>query len=98
MTGTPLDLTPFGGFLKGIGLFYWIAALACASLALWWFKRWWMKLGAAAAIVVAFITPAVQHVREKQQQYGRSKGKAGRGDGALRDALQERGREDHAHG
>ena len=69
MTGTPLDLTPFGVIVKGIGLLYWIAALTCAGLALWWFKRWWLKLGAAVAILATFITPAAQHVWDKQQQY-----------------------------
>jgi hypothetical protein len=35
VTGTPLDLTPFGSLLKGVGLLHWIAALACVVLALW---------------------------------------------------------------
>jgi hypothetical protein len=75
MTGTPLDLTSFGGLLKGIGLLYWIAALGCVGLALWWFKRWWLKLSVAAAILAMFIVPAAQHVMQTQQQYDAAKAK-----------------------
>jgi hypothetical protein len=73
MTGTPLDLTPFGGLVKGIGWLYWITALGCAGLALWWFKRWWLKLGLAAVVLAAFIVPAARHVLQKQQTYDSAK-------------------------
>jgi hypothetical protein len=69
MTGTPLDLTPFGGAVKAIGWLYWIAAFTCVVLALWWLKRWWLKLGVVAAILAVFVLPATRHVQEKQQQY-----------------------------
>jgi hypothetical protein len=73
MTGTPLDLTPFGGIVKGIGLLYWIAALGGAGLALWWFKRWWLKLSVAAAILAMFIVPAAQRAMQRQEQYNAAK-------------------------
>ncbi len=75
MTGTPLDLTPFGPLLKALGLLYWALALAVAGLALWLPKSWWLKLPLAALVLAAFIVPVAGHV---QQQ------------GAQRDAAQER--------
>jgi hypothetical protein len=68
VTGTPLDLTPFGGLLKGIGLLYWLAMLAVVGLALWWFERWWVKLAATAVVAAAFIAPIALYRQERQQQ------------------------------
>jgi hypothetical protein len=65
MTGTPLDLTPFGPLLKALGPLYWLAAALCIALALWWLKPRWLKLAAAALIVVAFATPVLQHKQAK---------------------------------
>ena len=54
MTGTPLDLTPFGPLLKGIGLIYW----ALAALGLWWALRgsapWQTKLLRVIPVVLLF--------------------------------------------
>jgi len=54
LTGTPLDLTPFGALLSGIGLIYWVLA----ALGLWWaFRgpaRWRTKLLRAIPVVVLF--------------------------------------------
>ena len=54
MTGTPLDLTPFGALLKGIGLIYWMLA----ALGLWWALRgsspWRTKLLRAIPVVLLF--------------------------------------------
>ena len=73
LTGTPLDLTPFGGLLAAIGWLYWLAALAIVLLALWWPKRWWVKL--ASALVVSgtvvypvFVRPVEQRVDAARQQ------------------------------
>lgn len=73
MTGTPLDLTPFGPLVKGLGLVYWVVALVLASAALWLFKRWWLMLGVAAAILVVFIVPAMQHAAKRQEQHDEAK-------------------------
>lgn len=47
LTGTLLDLAPFGGLLAALGWLYWLAALAIAAIALWLPKAWWKKLLAA---------------------------------------------------
>lgn len=69
MTGGPLDLTPFGSLLTGIGILYWVVALGGAGLALWLPKRWWVKLPAAALVLTAFIYPVAKHVEGKRQQH-----------------------------
>lgn len=77
MTGTPLDLTPFGPLLKGLGHLYWVVALAILLLALWWPKRWWLKLTSAAIVAAAvvypvFVRPIEKHVEaanEEQLQF-----------------------------
>lgn len=52
LTGTPLDLTPFGSLLTGIGGLYWLLGAG----GLWWALRgerpWKMKLLRAAPIVL----------------------------------------------
>jgi membrane protein implicated in regulation of membrane protease activity len=68
LTGTPLDLTPLGGLLGGLGILYWLAMLACVGLAVWWFKRWWLRLGVAAALAAAFVMPVTRHVSERETQ------------------------------
>ncbi len=75
MTGTPLDLTPFGPLLKGAGLLYWALALAGAALALWWFKRWWLKLGVAVAALAVFIAPVALHATKLRAEYDATKSK-----------------------
>lgn len=57
LTGTPLDLTPFGGPLAALGWLYWLAALAIVAIALWLPKAWWKKLLAAALVSGAVIYP-----------------------------------------
>jgi hypothetical protein len=61
--------------LKGIGLLYWVLALAGAALAVWWFKRWWLKLGATVAVLALFIVPAARHVTKQQAEYNAAKAK-----------------------
>jgi membrane protein implicated in regulation of membrane protease activity len=73
MTGTPLDLTPFGSVLTGIGILYWLLALAAAGFALWLPKRWWVKLLCATAVLAAFVYPVATHVEKRKQQHDESK-------------------------
>jgi hypothetical protein len=73
MTGTPLDLTPFGPLVKGLGLLYWVVALLLIGVALWLFKRWWLRLSVSAAILAAFVVPAVQRAAQQQEQYDAAK-------------------------
>ena len=47
LTGTPLDLTPFGPLLSALGLLYWVLALGAAGLALWLLRLWWANLSGA---------------------------------------------------
>jgi len=53
-TGTPLDLTPFGSVLQGIGILYWLLALGGLIAALIQPKRWWGKALAVTCILVGF--------------------------------------------
>ena len=50
LTGTPLDLTPFGGLLAALGWLYWAIAAGLIVLALWLPKAGWMKLAAGALV------------------------------------------------
>ncbi len=54
LTGTPLDLTPFGALLTGIGWFYWLLTAA----GLWWALRgnrpWKAKLLRALPVALVF--------------------------------------------
>ena len=66
LTGTPLDLTPFGPLLSALGLLYWAVALGAAGLALWLPRSWWAKLSTAAFVVAAFVYPVMSHVHTRQ--------------------------------
>jgi hypothetical protein len=68
LTGTPLDLTPFGPLLSFLGLMYWLLALALAGVALWVPGRWWLKVPVAVGIIAAFVYPVVTHQQEVKQQ------------------------------
>jgi len=54
LTGTPLDLTPFGSVLTAVGLLYWTVAIA----AMWWALRgerpWRQKAWRALPVVLVF--------------------------------------------
>lgn len=74
-TGTPLDLTPFGPVLQGLGILYWLLALAAAAFGYWLPKRLWAKLACTVAVLVAFVYPVVTHVQQKHQQHDEAKAK-----------------------
>jgi len=65
--GGPIDLTPFGGLLRGIGFLYWVVALGAAGFALWLPKRWAVKLPLAALVLAGFIYPIATRVSETKQ-------------------------------
>lgn len=72
MTGTPLDLTPFGGLLAAVGWLYWALALVPIALALWLPRAWWLKLASTAVVVGAvvypvFVRPVQNHVDERER-------------------------------
>lgn len=71
MTGTPLDLTPFGGLLAALGWAYWALALALVLFAIWLPKRWWLKLTLGAAVAAGVVYPLfvrpVQHRVDERQ-------------------------------
>ncbi len=54
MTGTPLDLTPFGALLQGIGVIYWLLAALGLWLALRGTARWRTKLLRLIPVVLLF--------------------------------------------
>jgi len=72
LTGTPLDLTPFGGVLAALGWLYWLLALGIVVFALWWPKRWWMKLASAAIVLSAVVYPVFIRPVEKHTQAARN--------------------------
>lgn len=73
ITGTPLDLTPFGSVLQGLGMLYWLLALAVAGFGMWWPKRWWVKLLCAAVVLAVFVYPVAIHVDKQLQQNDEAK-------------------------
>jgi hypothetical protein len=73
MTGTPLDLTPFGPLLSALGLLYWLLAIALIAFALWYPNRWLFKLPLAALVLMVFAYPVVRHAQLQQVQSNESK-------------------------
>lgn len=57
LTGTPLDLTPFGPLLSALGGAYVLLGLVMAGLAIWLPKARIAKAGLTLAVLVAFIYP-----------------------------------------
>lgn len=64
----PIDMTPFGAVLSGIGILYWLLALGATGFALWRPRRWWVKLPLAALVLAAFAYPIARHTQTKQLQ------------------------------
>ena len=79
MSGTPLDLTPFGSVLNAIGWLYWLVAFAILGFALWLPKVLWQKIAAVAiavaAVYLVFVRPAQTRLLAQQQQHKESNAK-----------------------
>ncbi|OUL98422.1 hypothetical protein [Variovorax sp. JS1663] len=73
MTGTPLDLTPFGPLLSVLGSLYWLLAIAAVAFVLWYPNRWLLKLSLAALVLTVFVYPVVRHAQTRQVQQDESK-------------------------
>jgi hypothetical protein len=69
LTGTPLDLTPFGGVLGAIGTIYWLLVLAGILAALWFPKNWLIKIGLVALIIGITVPPVIKHNSAKKTHY-----------------------------
>lgn len=67
--GGPIDMTPFGAVLSGIGILYWLLALGATAIAFWRPRRWWVKLPLAALVLAAFVYPVARHVQTKQLEH-----------------------------
>jgi len=68
LTGTPLDLTPFGSLLNALGLLYWAVVLGVMAMALWLPKSWQMKLAVAAIMGGIFVGPVALHLHRAKKQ------------------------------
>jgi hypothetical protein len=73
LTGTPLDLTPFGAVLEGIGTLYWMLVLAALAVALWKPKHWIVKLLSASAVIGIMVVPIALDVLAKREQQAKAK-------------------------
>jgi hypothetical protein len=73
LTGTPLDLTPFGAVLEGIGTLYWMLVLAALAVALWKPKHWLVKLISAVAVIGIMVVPIALDVLAKREQQAKAK-------------------------
>ncbi len=68
MTGTPLDLTPFGSILQGIGLLYWLIVIAALAIVLIKFKSWSTRTISAAVVLAIMVGPVALHGWKRYQQ------------------------------
>ncbi len=73
LTGTPLDLTPFGVLPQGIGLLYWLVVIAVLALVLTKIKNRTRKLLAAVAVLAILVGPVMHHVWKKHEQRQQAK-------------------------
>lgn len=75
LTGTPLDLTPFGAVLQGIGLLYWLFVIAVLIFVLTNVKGRLPKTLSAIAVLVVMAGPVVLHVMKRLEQQQEAKAK-----------------------
>jgi hypothetical protein len=67
LTGTALDLTPFGVVLQGIGIAYWLLVVAVLVLVLVKVKGRLNKLLTVATVLGIMVVPMALHVAKKQK-------------------------------
>lgn len=72
-TGTPLDLTPFGSVLQGIGLLYWFIVLAAMALVLWKVKGWLAKLLLTTTVLAIMVGPVAVHLLQRNDEKQQAK-------------------------
>ncbi|QAU34866.1 hypothetical protein [Janthinobacterium sp. 17J80-10] len=73
LTGTPLDLTPFGAVLQGIGILYWLLVIAALALVLIKVKGRLPKVLSVIAVLAIMIGPVALHVLKKHEQQQQTK-------------------------
>lgn len=73
MFGGPIDMTPFGAIVKGIGVIYWLLVLGALALALWKPKRWWLKLTLSGIVLAAGVVPVALHAYQGYEQQKQAK-------------------------
>ena len=72
-TGTPLDLTPFGSVLQGIGLLYWLTVLAAVTLVLWKVKGLLPKILFATVVLAITVGPVAVYELQRSDERQQSK-------------------------
>ncbi|MBR7798914.1 hypothetical protein [Undibacterium fentianense] len=74
LTGTPLDLTPFGAALQGIGVLYWLFVLGVIAIILFTIDGWWWKIVCIVLALVCLVLPVAYYfyLRYQEQQVWKS--------------------------
>ena len=68
MRGGPIDLTPFGAVLTGIGTLYWLLVLVALGLVLWKVKGWVAKGVACSVVLIVMVLPVGWRAMDLSQQ------------------------------
>ncbi len=77
LTGTSLDLTPFGPLLSVLGVAYWLLGVGLVALALWVPKRWSIKLPLATIVLGGLVYPVVRRMDTVQEKSSASQARLG---------------------
>ena len=73
MFGGPIDMTPFGAIVNGIGVIYWLLVLGALALALWKPRRWGLKLSLSGIVLAAGVLPVAIYAHQEYQQQKQAK-------------------------
>jgi hypothetical protein len=68
MKGGPIDMTPFGSVLSGIGALYWLVVLAALGLVLWKCKGWVARVIGCSLVLAVLVVPVVWRVVDLSQK------------------------------